>query len=368
MAITQEQATQWGRAQGYLSGTDTATNGLLNSRLAGNQAALDAYGRFQQNPSTLTAMPTATNPYPDNTGGTGVVPMTVEPLHQFEKGALTGLGSGVRNGGGSMDMANKLLQEMSTDPQAFAAKYTNPMATQYMGQAGQATQAGQNAITMDEVQGVANPFSFALKNRLNQDGERARAMLLKNQGMRGARSFGDTAQGVRQGMLDQELLSKGNDIDYNSYNDARTMLENSRNRNLQAGGQYGNLAGGAQGITNSALSAGTGGLTNLFNAGSGINDANTQAMQNQLGAGNYIRTYNQGVNDLAGQDMLAQAGDPAAKLAQALQLLQGYNSSTSSSKSSGGLLDAVGKIAGGIGGFSAGMGQIRGILWDGLKH
>lgn len=301
-------------------------------------------------------MPTASNPYPDLTGGTGVVPMTVEPLHGMEKDALMQLGGGL-NGGGNISLASQMLQQMATDPQGFAAKYTNPQATNFMTQAGTATSAGMNPITQSEIQGVANPFAGALKNRLTEDGQRARAAILAGQGVRGARSFGDTSQGVRQGMLDTEMLSKSGDIDYKTFQDASTMLENMRNRSLQAGGQFGNLAVGAQGITNSAVASGANSLTNLADTGFRLNDANTANFKNKLAAGQTIRGYNQGVNDLIGNDMLAQAGDPAAKMSQILGWLNSFKSDTSGAvpaangtQKLGGLLGAGGDLLGAFGG------------------
>lgn len=258
----------------------------------------------------------------------GVVPMTVEPLHQWEQAGLTQMAQPPAYGQGSMTMANQMLQQMMANPQATAAQYTNPMATSYMSRAGDVTNMAINPITMSEVEGARNPYSQALKSRLTQEGERARAAILANQGMRGARSFGDTSQGVRQGMLDQEMLSKSSDIDYNTYRDAQAMLENLRNRQLSGGAQFGNLAGQAQGITNSAFGNAFTGASALFGAGQNLTELGRQTAQDKLGAGQYIREYNQGVNDMIGNDILASIQDSPQKMSQVLSWLQSFGSNT----------------------------------------
>lgn len=281
---------------------------------------------------------------------TGVVPMTVEPLNDWEKQGLSSLANPGLLGGGSMMMANQMLQQMVSDPAAFAAKYTNPETAGYLRSAADATSGAMRPITADEVLGVANPFTGALKNRLTEAGKRAQAAITANQGMRGARSFGDTSQGVRQGMIDQELLSKSSDIDYQGFESALQMLQQMRDRSLSAGSQFGNLATTAQGITNSAAATGQTGLSQLFGAGQALTENGLNAIKNKINAGNYVRTYNQGVNDLIGNDILAENADPANKISSVLDWLRSFESGTAGAVPAANSLQTAGYVAGKTGG------------------
>lgn len=335
-------ATQWGMNQGYLKPGEIAQGGLLNSRVAA------AGGNAQTNYEA--AMRAANQPVVGGQGG--FVPMTAEPLHQFEKTGLQTIANPGLAGGGSMVNANKILQEMQANPQAFAAKYTNPQATEYMGKAGDYTTRGAAPITLDEVLAVENPFTDALKNRLSEAGERARAAVTANQGLRGGRSFGDISTGKQLGMLEQEQLSKSSDIDWQGFQDAKTMLENMRNRSLNAGGQFGNLATGAQGIASDAMRGGLSGIGAMYDAGQGLTNQALTNAQNQVGAGRYIRDYNQNINDMIGSDILTGQAYPANQISQVLNWLKSYESGTAgatpganSLETAGGLLGAGGSLA-----------------------
>lgn len=283
----------------------------------------------------------------------GVVPLTAEPLHQWEKSGLSTIAGQQINP--AMTDALTQLRNMQGNPQGFAANYTNPQATQFLTNAGEAAAAGSAPITGQQIQDFANPYVSAVKNRLTEAGERARAALTATEGMRGARSFGDTATGVRQGMLDQELLSKGADIDYQGYQDAITGLQNERNRSLQGASAFGNLATGAQNITSGAINTGLGGITKLYDAGAGITDAQSGIAQNQINAGQYIRNYNQNINDQIGNNMLAEQGYPASQINNILGWLQNYQSGNSfaptanSLQTAGGIAQGIGSTVNGIG-------------------
>lgn len=301
--------------------------------------------------ATAPAAPmTATSPYAG-----GVVPMTVEPLNSWEKTGLSSLANPGQLAGGSMDMVNKILQQMAQNPQAFAAQNTNPLATQYSKQAGDLTTASTAPITQSEVAGVANPFSAALKDQLTQAGQKARAAITANQGLRGARSFGDTSQGNEMGLLDQGITNAGANIDYSTFQDALSQLQAERGRTLSAGGQLGTLATGAQGITSNASSGGLAGLSALFGAGSNITQQGLDNIKNQIGAGNYVRTYNQGVNDLIGQDIQAGNSYPTTNLTNIMNLLKNFQSGTAGAVPGANSLETAG------GGLTAGSGLL-GIL------
>lgn len=232
------------------------------------------------------------------------LPALQEPLHQWEKAGLTGL-SNTGSVGGSAELqgAMKALQQM------LGGNYD------FFGQANTATQAGAQPITAGQIQEVANPYADAMKSNLSATAQKLRAQLDAGQGTRGARSFGDTATGVRQGDLDKSFLQESNAIDYQAFDDARAQLNADRNRSLSAGGQFGNL-GATQ----------MGGASTLAGVASGARNANIQDIMNQLQAGAYTRDYNQGVNDVMRNDIMGEAAYPSQQLASIMQLLQNYQS------------------------------------------
>lgn len=331
MTPEQQRATDIARQMGILGANETATGGVLMSKL-------------EANPQLRAAYDAVSNSGASNSYQNGFVPMTVEPLSEWEKQGLTTMAQPPAFGNGSMVMANDMLQRMIQNPQAFAQQYTNPLATQYMGEAGDLTRQGSGQITFDEIQAAMNPYAGALKNRLSEEAQRARTEILANQGMRGARSFGDTAQGVRMGELDKEVLSKSSDIDYQQFADAKAMLEALRNRQLSGGGQMGNLGTAAQGITSNAMSGGLAGVGQTFNAGAGLTDLGFRKAQNQIDAGQYVRSYNQGVNDLIGSEMLTGQNEGERRLSNTLDFLQNYQSGMSGGTQGANTLQTLGGL------------------------
>lgn len=281
--------------------------------------------------------------------GTGVVPLSTVPMNTYQTTALDTLANPGNSAGGSIGGANRMLQEMTADPAAFAAKYLNPQATEYMGKAGEYTQQGAAPITLDEVNAVATPFSSALKARLTESGAKARAALLANQGTRGARSFGDTVQGTREGMLDQELLSKGNDIDYQGFEDAKKMLSDMRARSLQAGGQFGNLSTQAQGNTASALGLGVNGATTMAATGKTLADQKRNQSLDRLGAGQSFYDWNKEIANKVEADIMAEQADPQKKISDFMTWIKGLESGTGGAVPGANGMETAGGIAGGIG-------------------
>lgn len=296
------------------------------------------------------AVPTATTAtLPQFTNG--LVPATVEPLHQYEKNALMASANPGLLGGGGMVDAQRMLRDYMGNPSAMMGQYTNPLATQYMQQAGTAINSGMAPITAQEVQSIQNPFTDVLKARLSEAGEKTRAAILANQGTRGARSFGDTVQADRMSSLDKEMLMGNREIDYQGFQDALGILENMRNRNMAGGQALGSLGTQAQGITESAAGLGLANIASLFRMGQEQTAQNERNINRQLGAGAYIRDYNQRINDAIGNDMLAEQGNDANKVSQILGWLKSYQSGTDgSSPGANSLQRAAGlaQIGGGI--------------------
>lgn len=252
----------------------------------------------------------------------GAMPLHVVPLNEAERRGLSTYAAPGNLGGGAMQDAQGMLRNALKDPRAFGDQFIDPMASQYMGAAGDAVAAGIEDIGFDEVESMRNPYSAALKGRLSEAGEKAKAALLGTEGMRGARSFGDTMTGTRLGQLDRELLSKSSDIDYNTYNDAYGRLQAMRGLKLQGGQIYGNLGTSAQGIRDNAMSAGLRGIGALFDTGQVRTQQGLQNASNQIKAGQYVRDYNQSVADMVAGDMLDEQNYPRTNLANTIGLLK----------------------------------------------
>jgi hypothetical protein len=298
--LNNAQVNQFLASQGL---AQNAGSGQANAAISG--AGLDdAFARFQVAQGGITDAGTINqiNAVPQG-AGRGVVPMTTEPLHGYEK---TGLNQLANQNTGNFQQVLAQLQAMNANPQGTAANYTNPNATRFMDAAGSATSAGLAPVTAEQIQGQANPYAAGMKTNLNEAGQRARAMLTANQGVRGARSFGDTSTGQQLGAIDAETLKGGREIDYNTFETARDQLNTERNRSIQGGGQFGQLATGAQGITSDALRSALAGLTGSGAAASDAFNISRTAAQDTLGAGGYIRKYNQGINDKLESDILAE--------------------------------------------------------------
>jgi len=285
----------------------------------------------------------------------GVMPVYAEPLTGWEKSGLTGLATATGLQGGLGSGSVNAMNSMLSDPQSYAQQFVNPQATQYMTSAGDYTGRGAAPITMQQVQEAANPYSNALTNRLTEAGERAKAALSASLGGRGGRSFGDMSTGVRQGELDKEMLSKGNDIQYQTFEDAKKFLQEQRGREMTAGGQYGNLASGAQGLTTSGMNAGLTTIGAASDLGQRTRENTLENFQRQAKAGQYVREYNQGVNDVVAGQLSGQQSFDQNQLSNIMELLKAYQSGTSSTTSP--TTSTAQKIGSGVGVLGTGIAQ-----------
>jgi len=279
--------------------------------------AAKAAGKFDQLQSDINAY----NAQPASAGG--FVPATIEPLHQYTKAGLTSMGEPPAYGAGSMTMANQYLQNLMQNTQTV-----NPMATQYLQQAGDYTQRGAAPIGMQDIEALRNPFSQALQDRLTEQGEQARAALMSQAGMRGGRSFGDISQGRRESYLDAEVLRGRQDIDYKTYETALANAQNERNRMLSAGDQFGQLGSTAQGITSSGINNALGLASGVFGAGQKLTDVGRQTAADKIEAGEMIRRYNQAINDQISANILGAANYEPEQLRTVQDLLSIFQSGT----------------------------------------
>ncbi len=257
----------------------------------------------------------------------GVQPMDIEPLHQFERQAYTSMGQPERRP--EMEQASQYLQQMMRRPTV------SPQAVGLLGESADMYRSGAAPITMEEVEAQRSPYADALKSRLTQSGERARANILARQGTRGAASFGDTETGEEQGFLQEELLRKDSDIDAQTYDDAFNRLIQQREMQRQSGAGMGSLGTAAQGITSSGISSGISMADALYGAGSGITKLGMTEADRQLAAGQGIRGYNQGVLDRVSSDIIGQQNFAPQQIANIQSLLDFYKSNTDTSSTAG---------------------------------
>lgn len=220
------------------------------------------------------------------------MPALTEPLHQYEMQGLKNLGEGM-----DTSQLSAILQDLRGRMDLV--------------------DRGVREVTPDEIAQRQNPYAQAMKDKLSTTAEKIRAQILANQGNRGGRSFGDTSMGVRESELDKSLLEGYGTIDYNTWNDTLAQLNAERNRYLT----------GADTATRTG--AVTADVANTLSS-SEINNA-----KRQVEAGKYIRDYNQGVNDIMTQDILAGQEDESARLKTVLDLLSAYGSNTSAGQTGG---------------------------------
>lgn len=277
--------------------------------------AAKAAGKFDQLQSDINAY----NAQPPSAGA--FVPATIEPLHQYTKAGLTAMGEPPAYGQGSMTMANQYLQNLMQNTPAV-----NPMATQYMGEAGNLVRGSAAPITMQDIDTLRNPYSQALQDRLTEQGNQARQAIMASQGLRGGRSFGDISQGRRESYLDAEVLRGRQDIDFKTYESALSNMQAQRNRELQAGGQMGQLGTSAQGITTSGINNALGISSGVFGAGQRLTDVGRQTAQDKIDAGEMIRRYNQAINDQIAGNILGASNYAPQQLKTVQDLLSIYQS------------------------------------------
>lgn len=260
------------------------------------------------------------NPTP-NQGG--FVPATIDPIHQYTKAGLQQLAEPPAYGQGSMAMANQYLQNLLNTTQPI-----NPMADQYLQEAGGMVSGSAAPITMEDIEAIRNPYSQALQDRLTEQGRQARAAILAHQGTRGGQSFGDTSQGVRESYLDAEMLRGRQDIDFNTYESAISQLQNQRGRELQAGNTMGNLGATAQNVTGAGVNNALNLASGVFGSGKYLTELGRQNASDQIEAGEFIRRYNQSVNDQIAANILGEANYEPQQLATVQNLLAGFQSGT----------------------------------------
>lgn len=251
-----------------------------------------------------------------------------EPLHQWTQSGLNTLANPGLAGGGGMVDAQAMLRDAIKDPQALANKYINPMATDYMGKAGIATGQAMSPVDMAEIEARRNPYAGALRSSLSKTAEEMRAKVMGTEGMRGGRSFGDTSTGVQERGINDAVLQGNMDIDYKTFQEALGQINTERNRQMTGGGQYGSLAQGAQGIQESGANQGLKSIGALFDMGQAQTEQTLRNAQNKVNAGEFVRDFNQRLNDATQNDWFAEDADPMKKIKDALAAYGEYKTTS----------------------------------------
>lgn len=323
MTPEQQFSTEWARRKGILGANEVAGGGLISSRL-------------KDKPELANELNTA---LAARAKGANAMPVGIEPIHQFERNALTTMGT--------------------ASPSAIASTALNPMvnaflqnAQQYGGKADQALQDGMRGFDVEEVKSFFNPAQEAVTNRatarLSKSAEKLRQDLINRLSKRGSATLGDTFGAQQMGDIQEELISKTGDIEaqgaYQNWTDAVSNMMQRRANSLNAGNVYAGMinpmtgaATNAQGIQNTAFATGLAGL-----------DA-------QQKAGQRIQGFNQGVADISMGNYLNKQGFGNTLTQQAFgafPTLSNPSMITQTQQAGGNRGEAIGSALGALGGFA----------------
>ena len=278
-----------------------------------------------------------------------------EPLHQFSKLALSQLGNAPTQG----------FQQGANSLAALGTNLAGVAPAQYYGNAANSlANLGQGFDYNAALQNYSNPYQGQVVNSavsaINDSAAEMRNRI--NSKNPGARSFGgNSAQAFQLSQLGQNQMRTIGDtvgnLNMQGYNQALST-------GLQAYGQqqqgYGQQASGYAGLGSSLA----GQQQSVFG---GLADLGTRNLASQLGAGEYITNFNQGLADKVGANYAGLTGYPANSLANLGSYLNpfqqnvGYTQKPSSGQGLLGLAVAgAGAYFGGPAGAAAASGAMRG--------
>ncbi len=333
----------------------------------------------------------------------------IEPFNQFQKDALSGMGTynpqmvdqGYMQGNqqayqAMLNAATGLpVSDLFSRGSNFYGTAQNNLASanQQAGLANSQIQQGARELTdQDFASGISrymNPYTQNVLdssiNRINQNAATTQSNLMANQA--GRRSFGDSSSAIQLSELARNQLQQVGDtsaqLNYQGYTDAanNTLGEfnNERNRNLQAAQGY--LQGGNLYNQGASIAAGAGGdsynqgfqglnaLGNVIGAGNAANSSyinnfnanknnQLQNYQSQYNAGSAIQGQNQRSLDVVSGNLNNKMGFDNANLQNLAQFLNQFPGSNngyvpagpSSGQQIGGALQTAGGLLGQFGG------------------
>lgn len=311
-------------------------------------------------PSTFTqGYQPGVTPYqiPQFNGGT--VPLTVEPLHQLERSGLSSLAAFAQPQGyfktsnTMFQRAGDMTQQIANDPMGAANRYIDPRANGAVDNMGNAIGQGLQTLNPSRVASYMNPYGQEVTDRtlagIDQDQARQEASITAGAGMRGARSFGNSAQAIRMAENDRNYGNLRADtrakLNYQGFTDATGQFNKEQDRYLQGAGMYGDQANTAQGVFNSGIGAAgqvAGGLAEMGNLYRGLTKENIGL---STGAGTTIREYNQGVANQVGGQIDNRVGMTPSRLSGLASYLGSFKDSQYQYPSQPGTMQKLGGAA-----------------------
>lgn len=218
-----------------------------------------------------------------NVDQSGVVPITAEPLHQFEREGLKNIGQMTPERGRAFvsDEARQSLDRFG----------------RFQDEAASAVRQGMRGFDQGEFNQYMNPYTEQVTERavdqLSSDAQEMRNKLLRAQASnRPNASFGDLYGAQRMADIDEQLVeTTGNlraQMGERGFNQSLDRLFQQRNNQLGGGQILGGLGRDALSGANVAQGLESSGLRNFL------------SMENQrIGAGGMIRDYNQNLANAA---------------------------------------------------------------------
>lgn len=239
----------------------------------------------------------------------GSMPIGIEPIHTYERGALESLGKNPYGAGTAL--MNPQLSQFLTQAQGYGD------------QASSAIQQGMRGFDAAELQQYMNPYTQQVidrsTSRLSEEGEKMKQAMIGSLQNRGSATMGDLYGAQQMGDIQKELVSKSGDIiaqgNYQGWTDAVAQQEAQRNRSLQGGQTY-------AGMMNNATNAGQ----VAQNATLGAQELGLKTLGAQQTAGQRIQGFNQGVADIAMGDYMGGKNFSNTLVNQALTAFPGIQS------------------------------------------
>jgi len=297
----------------------SATGGAAQAFINSNPAAQAAYNQAVQQQVGGNMTVAQPQQAPVATPMTGAMPVGVEPFNQYQRGALSALGT--YQAPQFTQQAGEFLQNTMnqaqlgplTDEQfqAGVSRYTNPY---------------QQQVTDAAIQDISDQAA-QLRNRIESRNP-------------GARSFGSSSQGVQLASLAGDTMDAIGRTSATSgaqgFNSAVQQMMNERQQQLSGLGTAGNLA------------------SQLGGLGTGVMNQQLGALDANLGAGTTIQNFNQGLSNLAMQNYMGAQNYPLTNLQNVGTLMGvipqtsvGYTQQPSFGQQLGGGLMSLGGLYGG---------------------
>jgi hypothetical protein len=325
LSADQQFATNWARGRGILSGTETATGGLLDSRLS-------------TSPSTNNEYRTALNDFRNTSG---VRPTTVASQNSYQKDALFNMGKQpsfdastinpyIQKQSGALDAAKGAVDRLGTPYQA----YDQSTYTQFM-----------NPYIKDVIQNNANEArrrEAERRNGINESFAEAGGFGSTALGLERSRNASESERGISE--MDAQLRAQGFD------------MATGRNMQLYEGNRADDLArkqGQVAGYLNVAGGYGSGGNEALKVDAYG-REVNNNNLDRMLFAGDRVQGQNQSELDAFYQQDALKRQYPYTQNSYLADILSRYQTGETTTKTQPGVGVAQGALGGALVGSSFG--------------